>query len=82
MKFGTSHYVLLFQLNSQWLLPYAECFHSPHEVLVCVKDSGIGVAANEIPSIFKRFYRANNLDQSLSGLGIGLYLVREVVTHH
>ena len=54
----------------------------PHEVLIWVKDSGIGIAANEIPSIFKRFYRANNLDRSLSGLGIGLYLVREVVMHH
>ena len=36
----------------------------PHEVLIWVKDSGIGIAANEVPSIFKRFYRANNLDRS------------------
>ncbi len=32
--------------------------------------------------IFKRFHRASRLDRSISGLGIGLYLVQEVVTRH
>lgn len=52
------------------------------EVLIWVKDHGIGIAANEIPNIFKRFHRASNLDRSLSGFGIGLYLVKEVVIRH
>lgn len=55
---------------------------TPHEALIWVKDSGIGIAANELPNIFKRFHRANGLDHSISGLGIGLYLVQEVVTRH
>ncbi len=53
-----------------------------HEALMWVKDSGIGIAANELPHIFKRFHRASRLDRSISGLGIGLYLVEEVVTRH
>ncbi len=55
---------------------------TPHEVLIWVKDQGLGIAPEEIPHIFKRFHRANVLDRSISGLGIGLYLVQEIVTHH
>ena len=53
-----------------------------NEVLIWVKDHGIGIAANEVQNIFKRFHRASNLDRSLSGFGIGLYLVKEVVMRH
>ncbi|MBV9231850.1 MAG: PAS domain-containing protein [Chloroflexi bacterium] len=54
----------------------------PHEILIWIKDHGIGIAAHEIPNIFKRFHRASNIDSSLSGFGIGLYLVKEVVVRH
>ncbi len=56
--------------------------HLTQEVLIWVKDQGIGIAEDNLPHIFKRFHRVNNLDRSLSGLGIGLYLVKEVVTRH
>ena len=55
---------------------------SPNEILLWVRDQGIGIAANELPFIFERFHRASNLDRSISGLGIGLYLVNELVTRH
>jgi PAS domain S-box-containing protein len=54
----------------------------PQEVLIWIKDEGIGIAAEDIPHIFKRFHRARNVDRSHSGFGIGLYLVKEVVTQH
>lgn len=54
----------------------------PDEVLVWVKDQGIGIPTEEIPRIFERFHRAGNLERSMSGLGIGLYLVKEIVTRH
>jgi PAS domain S-box-containing protein len=54
----------------------------PQEVLIWVKDRGIGIASEDIPHIFKRFHRARNVDRSHSGFGIGLYLVKEVVTQH
>jgi PAS domain S-box-containing protein len=52
------------------------------EALIWVKDVGIGIPADEIPHIFERFHRASNLNRSVSGLGIGLYLAKELVTRH
>ncbi len=52
------------------------------EVLIWVKDQGIGIAASEQPHIFDRFYRADNMDRSISGFGIGLYLTKELVQKH
>lgn len=50
--------------------------------LLWVKDRGIGVAVHELAHIFTRFHRADNFDRSISGLGIGLHLVRELVQRH
>lgn len=48
---------------------------------VDIKDNGMGIEENEIPKIFSRFYRGNNtLD--VEGIGIGLYLSREIVDKH
>jgi signal transduction histidine kinase len=45
--------------------------------VVEVKDTGIGIAEEEIPQIFKRFYRGKGLSDS--GTGIGLAIVKELV---
>lgn len=55
---------------------------NPCEALLWVKDAGVGIANHEVAHIFKRFHRASNLDRSISGFGIGLYLVHEFVTRH
>jgi signal transduction histidine kinase len=48
-----------------------------------VTDSGIGIPQNDLPQLFQRFYRASNADtQHISGMGIGLYVVKEIVTLH
>ncbi len=52
------------------------------EALIHVKDNGIGIDPGDLSHIFKRFYRASTLDGYLSGFGIGLYVVKEVVTRH
>ncbi|GAC1471111.1 MAG: hypothetical protein NVS2B12_21240 [Ktedonobacteraceae bacterium] len=52
------------------------------EALMWVKDQGMGIAPNDISHVFERFYRASTLDGYLSGFGIGLYVVREVMTRH
>ena len=54
----------------------------PCEALLWVKDAGTGIAIDEVPHIFERFHRASNLDRSISGFGVGLYLVHEFVTRH
>ncbi|HEU5101377.1 MAG TPA: ATP-binding protein [Roseiflexaceae bacterium] len=48
-----------------------------------VQDQGIGIPAESVPRLFTRFYRANNVDpESISGMGIGLFVVKEIVSLH
>src|SRR5258708_454118 len=58
------------------------CSGNADNALIWVKDSGIGISAHELPHIFKRFHLAKHIDPFISGLGIGLYLVQELVTCH
>ena len=53
----------------------------PYELFVCVKitDTGIGIPEEELSLIFRRFYRSQAV-RSEDGLGIGLYLAREIVS--
>jgi PAS domain S-box-containing protein len=52
-------------------------------VRIAVSDTGIGIPQAELPHLFQRFYRASNVDErQISGLGVGLYVVRELVTLH
>ena len=51
--------------------------------VIRVRDSGIGIAADQLPRIFEMFMQADtSLERSVSGLGIGLTLVRNVVEMH
>jgi PAS domain S-box-containing protein len=52
------------------------------EVLLWVKDQGIGIAQDDLPHIFEQFYRAHSHASSVSGFGMGLYLVKELVQQH
>lgn len=45
---------------------------------ICVKDRGIGISQEDLPKIFGRFYRAEEVQQE-EGVGIGLYLAREIL---
>ncbi len=47
-------------------------------VRIDVKDEGIGIAEEEIPKIFSRFYRSYQVSE-MQGVGIGLYLAREII---
>ncbi|WP_155370939.1 SpoIIE family protein phosphatase [Catellatospora vulcania] len=51
--------------------------------IVSVTDTGIGVAAEQIPRLFERFHRIENArSRSNEGSGIGLALVQELVGLH
>jgi len=53
------------------------------DVLVKVKDSGIGIPADQLTKIFDMFTQIHpSLDQSRHGLGIGLTLVKQLVELH
>lgn len=52
-------------------------------VFVAVLDRGIGIPQAALPQLFDQFYRAGNVDQTnISGLGIGLYVVKSIVELH
>ena len=52
-------------------------------VEVAVRDSGIGIAPEEIPHLFERFHRVRGVrSRSQEGTGIGLALVRDLVELH
>ncbi|MGZ3695676.1 MAG: sensor histidine kinase [Bdellovibrionota bacterium] len=46
-----------------------------------VKDNGIGIAPEYLDRIFDRFERAIS-SRNISGLGLGLYITRQIVTAH
>lgn len=48
---------------------------------ISIKDSGRGIAKEDHEKIFLRFQRIKATDQ-ISGLGIGLYIVKEIVLMH
>lgn len=53
-------------------------------VQVMVSDNGVGIAADDIPNLFGRFYRARNTNNSdaQKGYGLGLAISREIVRAH
>jgi PAS domain S-box-containing protein len=52
-------------------------------VCVAVADQGIGIPQDALPRLFQQFYRAANVDAGgIGGLGIGLFVVKEIITLH
>ena len=48
-----------------------------------VKDTGVGISENELPKMFERFHRVQNVTgRTFEGTGIGLSLIKELVQMH
>ena len=69
------------------------CEHTPNDGVIrvhlerteaaffcIIEDNGGGVAPDELPKLFHRFYRAQH--QSKNGAGIGLAIVNEIIQRH
>src|SRR6202040_655156 len=53
------------------------------DVLISVRDDGMGIGAAELPHVFDLFTQADrSLERKQGGLGIGLTLVRRLVEMH
>ena len=55
---------------------------SPRRLEVCVADQGIGLGPSALGRVFERFQRISQEGLTASGLGLGLYIVRNVVRAH
>ncbi|WP_445748923.1 hybrid sensor histidine kinase/response regulator transcription factor [Polaribacter sp.] len=54
-----------------------------NEVILTVKDNGIGISSDEMKKIFNRFYQVKNVQSKNNrGFGLGLAIVKDVVELH
>jgi signal transduction histidine kinase len=51
------------------------------QVVVEVRDTGMGIASEDLPHLFERFYRGQRT-QHIRGTGLGLAIVKEIVDLH
>ncbi|MGZ5262729.1 MAG: hybrid sensor histidine kinase/response regulator [Kaistella sp.] len=71
-------------------IKYAPNSHEVHitselrgsEIYFAVKDFGIGMAKEHQQRIFDKFYRVEETSERFQGLGIGLYICREIIERH
>jgi signal transduction histidine kinase len=55
----------------------------PKEVIVKIKDTGIGIPQDQQKNVFNKFFRAKNaLSVETSGSGLGLYIAKNIVEKH
>ncbi|WP_299359226.1 PAS domain S-box protein [Mucilaginibacter sp.] len=59
------------------------CHSNEKELIVSVKDEGMGIKPDDLGKIFDRYYRVESSHtHHISGFGIGLYLSAEIIRRH
>ena len=53
-----------------------------NNLIVAVRDHGIGIPKENQADVFRKFYRAEGSAQRFQGLGIGLYICFEIIQRH
>jgi len=53
-----------------------------YEIIISVKDNGIGIKKEDLPYIFERLYRGDKSRHEIEGNGIGLTLVKSILLRH
>ena len=52
------------------------------EIIIRIRDFGVGVAEGEQENIFDRFYRTKDVSKHIVGFGLGLYICRDIIQRH
>ncbi len=56
---------------------------TPDELIISVKDNGVGIASEDLPRIFERFFKSDRARTGdNSGTGLGLAISRHIVQAH
>lgn len=50
--------------------------------LLTLTDNGIGISGDDLPHVFKSFYRADTSRSGVKGSGLGLSIVKQIITLH
>lgn len=56
---------------------------SETNIILSVRDFGIGIAKKDQEKVFERFYRAGGkIEKTYPGIGLGLYISSQIIKHH
>ncbi|GAA4803930.1 response regulator [Olivibacter ginsenosidimutans] len=55
---------------------------SDNKVKIGVRDFGIGIPKDKLDQLFNKFYRVEESSYKFQGLGMGLYICREIIERH
>ncbi|MBL7728272.1 MAG: HAMP domain-containing histidine kinase [Dinghuibacter sp.] len=72
LKYGGAEVKIIIQINC-----------TAHELLIEISDNGPGIAAQNLPHIFNKFYRVPTPDErTVKGFGLGLYYTQSIIREH
>ncbi len=52
------------------------------KVILRIEDTGIGIKEEDLPYVFERLYRGDKSRHEIEGSGIGLTIVKNILTLH
>lgn len=59
------------------------CVIAQRNIILSIKDNGMGIPKEHIPHLFERFYRVDEArSKSTGGIGLGLAIAKQIITVH